>query len=74
MPLHERKHVRASLDADIYGSRVADLALPKYRMPQHEIRPDIAHAVIRDERVSTVMRGRTWRPSVRPGWIPRSTR
>ena len=24
-------------------------AVPKYRMPEHELRPDVAHALVRDE-------------------------
>ena len=46
MPLHQRK---AALDADIYGSRASNAAVPKYRMPERELRPDVAHALVRDE-------------------------
>lgn len=46
MPLHQRK---AALDADIYGSRAADAAVLKYRIPERELRPDIAHVLVRDE-------------------------
>jgi glutamate decarboxylase len=49
MPLHRREDVRASLDADIYGTRAADLSVPKYRLGQQELRPDVAHALVRDE-------------------------
>ncbi len=49
MPLHERKHVRAALDADIYGTNAADVSVPKYKLPDRELRPDVAHALVRDE-------------------------
>ena len=49
MPLHERAHIRPALDADIYGTSATDVAVPKYQLPQHELRPDVAHALVRDE-------------------------
>jgi hypothetical protein len=49
MPLHTRGDVRASLDADIYGSRSAGISVPKYRLNDRELRPDIAHALVRHE-------------------------
>ena len=49
MPLHTRDDIRLSLDADIYGTQAANLAIPKYRMAQGELRPDVAHALVRDE-------------------------
>jgi glutamate decarboxylase len=49
MPLHRRQDVRASLGADIYGSTAAGVSVPRYRMPEHELRSDVALALIRDE-------------------------
>ena len=49
MPLQGRQSTHGSLDADIYGSRAADVSVPKYRMNQRELRPDVAHAIVRDE-------------------------
>src|ERR1700729_227800 len=49
MPLHDRNDIRRSPDADIFGTEAADLAVPKYRMPEHGMRPDVAHALVRDE-------------------------
>jgi len=49
MPLHRREDVRASLDADIYATRAADVSVPKYHMAEGELRPDVAHAIVRDE-------------------------
>ena len=49
MPLHRRNDVRASLDADIYGTHAADEAVPKYRLRDQGLRPDVAHALVRDE-------------------------
>ena len=49
MPLHDRNDTGRSPDADIFGTEAADLAVPKYRMPEHGMRPDVAHALVRDE-------------------------
>ena len=49
MPLHSNDDARPSLDADIYGTQAADLSVPKFRMPQGELRPDVAFALVRDE-------------------------
>ncbi|MFI5022752.1 MAG: glutamate decarboxylase [Alphaproteobacteria bacterium] len=49
MPLHKRADIRDEIDADIYGTRAADVAVPKYRMPMHELPPDVAHALVSDE-------------------------
>jgi glutamate decarboxylase len=49
MPLHRREDVRGSLDADIYGTLAADISVPKYRLAQQELRPEVAHALVRDE-------------------------
>ncbi len=49
MPLHERNSLRDSMDTDIYGSRAADVSVPKYRINQKELRSDVAHALVRDE-------------------------
>src|SRR5271166_6843859 len=49
MPLHRKEDVRAALDADIYGSAAADVSVPKYKLPEHELRADVAHALVRDE-------------------------
>jgi glutamate decarboxylase len=49
MPLHDWNDIRRSPDADIFGTEAADVAVPKYRMPEHGMRPDVAHALVRDE-------------------------
>ena len=49
MALHSNDDARPSLDADIYGTQAADLSVPKFRMPQGEMRPDVAFALVRDE-------------------------
>ncbi|CAA2159911.1 Glutamate decarboxylase alpha [Methylobacterium brachiatum] len=49
MPLHRREDVRAALASDIYGTRAADLSVPKYRLPESDMRPDVAYALVRDE-------------------------
>jgi glutamate decarboxylase len=41
--------IRAEIDADIYGTRAADVAVPQYRMHAGELRPDVALALVRDE-------------------------
>jgi glutamate decarboxylase len=49
MPLHDRNDIRRSPDADIFGTEAADIAVPKYRMPERGMRPDVAHELVRDE-------------------------
>jgi len=49
MSLHRREDVRRSLDADIYGTQAADVSIPKYRLSDHELRSDVAHALVCDE-------------------------
>ena len=49
MSLHHKSTVRPAIDADIYATRAADVSVPKYRLGQHELRPDVAHALVRDE-------------------------
>ncbi|MDR3495909.1 MAG: glutamate decarboxylase [Ancalomicrobiaceae bacterium] len=47
MPLHERD--ASKINADIYGTVAADIPVPKFRLGQTELRPDVAHALVRDE-------------------------
>jgi glutamate decarboxylase len=49
MTLHRREDVRGELEADIYGTQAADVSVPKYRLPEGELRSDVAHALVRDE-------------------------
>ncbi|TPG53421.1 glutamate decarboxylase [Roseomonas nepalensis] len=49
MPLHTNSNARPSLDADIYGTEAAGSSVPKFRMPQGELPPDVAFALVRDE-------------------------
>ena len=49
MPIQQREDIRDELEADIYGTHPADRPIPKYRMPEGELRPDVAHAFVRDE-------------------------
>ena len=49
MALHLRADIRAELDADLYGTAAADVSIPKYRLPEGELRPDVAYALVRDE-------------------------
>ena len=37
--LHQRNTVRASLDDDVFASNDLSVAMPKYRMHQHEHDP-----------------------------------
>lgn len=48
MALHYRDNIRSELNADIYGTKEADMALPKYRISQQELRPEIAAELVRD--------------------------
>ena len=49
MSLHARSDLKASLNADIYGARAADIPVAKFRMGQKELRPEVALALVRDE-------------------------
>ena len=47
MPLHIR--AKPDAQADIYASQAADSSAPKFKLGQHELRADVAHALVRDE-------------------------
>jgi len=49
MAIHDRHSIRGALEADIYGTQAADASVPKYKLGQGELRPDVAHALVRDE-------------------------
>jgi glutamate decarboxylase len=49
MTLHPRDDIRSVLDADIYATRATDRPVPRFRMSAKEMRPDVAHALVRDE-------------------------
>jgi glutamate decarboxylase len=49
MPLHSRKSVRSQLSDGIFASAALAHELPKYRFPRHELPPDAAFQVVRDE-------------------------
>ena len=49
MSLHARSDLKASLNADIYGARAADIPVAKFRMGQQELPPEVALALVRDE-------------------------
>ena len=49
MAIHRLDDAGSARDADIYGTRTADVSVPKYKLPQGEMRPDVAHAMVRDE-------------------------
>ncbi len=49
MPLHSRKSVRSQLSDCIFASAALAHELPKYRFPRHELPPDAAFQVVRDE-------------------------
>jgi glutamate decarboxylase len=44
-------HLRGHANDDIYGAPASDEAIPKFKMPAGELRPDIALALVRDELV-----------------------
>ncbi|WP_426460892.1 glutamate decarboxylase [Mycoplasma hafezii] len=46
MPLHKVKHNK---NDSIFGSRLADIQLPKYKMPNAESDPDVVLEVVKDE-------------------------
>jgi glutamate decarboxylase len=47
--LHQRNTVRDSLDDDVFSSRDLSLAMPKYRMHEHEHDPRHARQIVLDE-------------------------
>jgi glutamate decarboxylase len=49
MPLHAKTDIKAALNADVYGTVATDVSVPKYKLGDHEMRPDVAHALVRDE-------------------------
>jgi glutamate decarboxylase len=49
MPLHDREGVDGILQADIYGAHAADVPVPKFKLGESGLRPDVAKALVRDE-------------------------
>jgi len=49
MSLHQKDAIRDSLYEDVYASTDLSVAVPKYRMPDHEHDPLHAYAIVRDE-------------------------
>jgi glutamate decarboxylase len=48
MALHYRNKIRSELYADIFGSKEAEVSLPKYRIPVEEMRAEIAAELVHD--------------------------
>ena len=49
MPLHSRDTVRDELFDSVYAGQDLEKAMPKYRFPVHEARPDDAYQIVHDE-------------------------
>ncbi|MGZ4609529.1 MAG: pyridoxal-dependent decarboxylase, partial [Actinomycetes bacterium] len=49
MPLHERDEIRETLTDPVFGGRGSARALPKYRFPPTETRPEDAFQLVTDE-------------------------
>ena len=47
--LHDKDTIREDLDDDVFASTDLSVAMPKYRMPEHEHDPRHAFQVVRDE-------------------------
>jgi glutamate decarboxylase len=49
MALHFKNDIRDEIDEDIYATKGTDKAVPKYRFPSDELRPDVAFSLVSDE-------------------------
>jgi glutamate decarboxylase len=49
MPLHHTHTSPEAFDADVYASRAVEQPVPKWRIPQHGLRADVAFNLVRDE-------------------------
>ena len=49
MPLHDRNSLKSAPNADIYGTQMADVSAPKFKLGKTEHRADVALAMVRDE-------------------------
>jgi glutamate decarboxylase len=49
MPLHRRVHPRDSDETDVYATRAMDATIPKRRVPEEGLRPDVALQLVEDE-------------------------
>ena len=67
-----RDDLRDELDADIFGTRPPICCPQKYRMPERELRPDVAHALVRDELFLDGNSRQNLATFCRPGSTPRS--
>ncbi|HKU82245.1 MAG TPA: glutamate decarboxylase [Candidatus Tumulicola sp.] len=47
--MHQRKRFRDSADADTYATRAMDAQIPKHRIPEGGLRPDVALQLVIDE-------------------------
>ena len=49
MPLHRQTHASQRCDEDTFASHAMDVAIPKHRVPEHGLRPDVAFQLVADE-------------------------
>src|SRR5665647_1591643 len=49
MALHDRNSIRDRLEESVFADRDLGQAMPKYRFPDDEVRPDVAFQVVSDE-------------------------
>jgi glutamate decarboxylase len=49
MPLHHTHTSAEAFGADVYASRAVEQPVPKWRIPQHGLRADVAFNLVRDE-------------------------
>ncbi len=47
--VHRKSDIRSLVDTDIYGTHASNGAVPKYRLAEGEMRPDVANALVPDE-------------------------
>jgi glutamate decarboxylase len=49
MALHDRNSIRDRLEESVFADRDLGKAMPKYRFPEDEVRPEVAFQVVSDE-------------------------
>ncbi|MDQ6930334.1 MAG: glutamate decarboxylase, partial [Candidatus Eremiobacteraeota bacterium] len=49
MPLHRKKHHAESFHQDLYSAHAMRVSVPKYKMPDEGLRPDVAFHIVNDE-------------------------
>jgi glutamate decarboxylase len=49
MPIHRKRHHRDHASADTYATQAMETSIPKGRIPEESLRPDVAYHIVQDQ-------------------------